>query len=671
MGIIDKNGQEKNYSAAEIKKAANEMRGYALISLYCAGSGHSGGSLSAMDIAAVLYLRVMKHKPHEPDWAGRDRLLFSGGHKTPAWYTPLGYTGYFDIKEIATLRKLGSAFQGHPDRKKCKGIEISCGSLGQGLSIAVGDALAAKLDGKDYRVFCLMGDGEQQEGQIWEAAMEAGHYKLDNLVGIVDKNQLQIDGWTRDVMDIDPLGDKYKAFGWHVIECDGNSVEALIAAFEEAMKAKGKPTVIIAKTVKGKGVSFMENIAGWHGRAPNREELDRALEELGLEYLPKDEMIKIAQDCQKKIDAEIEAAMPKFSRNYWWNAQEKMKVEMKASRFGFGEELAENPNPAIVALGADISGSICINMFYDKKPERKNRWFSMGIAEQSGTCVAAGFAKEGKIPFFGTYGVFAAGRALDQVRTTVCYGNWNVKIAGAHGGVSVGPDGATHQALEEIYQIAGLPNMRLLVPADAVETRKATHAMIDEINGPCYLRYAREATPIVSTMATPYKFGIATVIHYRGEQPKFIDAFETVLSSDAKNKNENEDIAIVACGPEVPEAMRAAWILKEEFGIKARVVNISTVKPLDRPAIIAAAKETGAILTVEEHQKGGLGNIVAAAVLADCSSPVAFDMIGVDDQFGESGAPWELVKKFGLAAEHIAQKAKEMAERKKRNGHKV
>ena len=671
MGIIDKNGQEKNYSAAEIKKAANEMRGYALISLYCAGSGHSGGSLSAMDIAAVLYLRVMKHKPHEPDWAGRDRLLFSGGHKTPAWYTPLGYTGYFDIKEIATLRKLGSAFQGHPDRKKCKGIEISCGSLGQGLSIAVGDALAAKLDGKDYRVFCLMGDGEQQEGQIWEAAMEAGHYKLDNLVGIVDKNQLQIDGWTRDVMDIDPLGDKYRAFGWRVIECDGNSVEALIAAFEEAMKAKGKPTVIIAKTVKGKGVSFMENIAGWHGRAPNREELDRALEELGLEYLPKDEMIKIAQDCQKKIDAEIEAAMPKFSRNYWWNAQEKMKVEMKASRFGFGEELAENPNPAIVALGADISGSICINMFYDKKPERKNRWFSMGIAEQSGTCVAAGFAKEGKIPFFGTYGVFAAGRALDQVRTTVCYGNWNVKIAGAHGGVSVGPDGATHQALEEIYQIAGLPNMRLLVPADAVETRKATHAMIDEINGPCYLRYAREATPIVSTMATPYKFGIATVIHYRGEQPKFIDAFETVLSSDAKNKNENEDIAIVACGPEVPEAMRAAWILKEEFGIKARVVNISTVKPLDRPAIIAAAKETGAILTVEEHQKGGLGNIVAAAVLADCSSPVAFDMIGVDDQFGESGAPWELVKKFGLAAEHIAQKAKEMAERKKRNGHKV
>ena len=664
MGVIGTDGNEKQYSVEEIKKSANEMRGYSLISLYCAGSGHSGGTLSAMDIAAVLYLRVMRHKPHEPDWAGRDRLMFSGGHKAPAWYTPLGYTGYFDIKEIATLRKLGSPFQGHPDRKKCKGIEISCGSLGQGLSIAVGDALAAKLDGKDYRVFCLMGDGEQQEGQIWEAAMEAGHYKLDNLVAIVDKNQLQIDGQVKDVMNIDPLGDKYRAFGFHVIECDGNSIEALIAAFEEAARTKGKPTVIIAKTVKGKGVSFMENIAGWHGRAPNKEELDKALAELKLPNLPKDEMIAIAAAHQKKVDAQIEAAMPKFRRNYWWNAQEKMKVEMKAARFGFGEELCDNPNPNIVALGADISGSICINMFYDKKPERKNRWFSMGIAEQSGTCVAAGFSKEGKIPIFGTYGVFAAGRALDQIRTTVCYGNWNVKIAGAHAGVSVGPDGATHQALEEIYQIAGLPNMRLLVPADAVETKKATHAMIDEINGPCYIRYAREATPVVSTATTPYKFGTATVIHYRGEKEKFIDAFETVLSTNSAN--EHEDIAIVACGPEVPEAMRAAWILKEEFGIKARVLNISTVKPLDRAAIVAAAKETGALLTVEEHQKGGLGNIVAAAVLTDCSTPVAFDMIGVEDQFGESGAPWELVKKFGLAAEHIAIKAKEMVGKKKK-----
>jgi len=665
--MIDSSGKEKYFSNDEIRKAANEMRGYALIALHCAGSGHSGGTLSLMDIVSVLYLRAMRHKPHDPDWDGRDRLFFSGGHKAPAWYAPLGYCGYFDIKQTATLRKLGSPFQGHPDRKKCKGIELSCGSLGQGLSVAVGDALAARLDGKNYKVYCIMGDGEQQEGQIWEAAMEAAHYKLDNLAGIIDKNSLQIDGWTKDVMNVEPLEEKYRAFGWHAVSCDGHDIGAIVAAFEEAAKVKGKPTVIVAKTVKGKGVSFMENLAGWHGRAPNRDELDKALGELKLEHLPKDEMIAIAKEHQRKVDGEVEASMPKFKRNYWWNAQDKMKVEMKASRFGFGEALDASQNGKLVALGADITGSICMNMFYEKKPERKDRFFSLGIAEQSGTCVAAGLAKEGKIPFYGTYGVFAAGRALDQLRTTVCYGNWNVKIAGAHGGISVGPDGATHQALEEIFQIAGLPNMSLLVPCDAIETRKMANSMIEEISGPAYIRYAREATPIVSTEGTPCKYGMATVIRYIGEKPNFIDAFETSLSSDAKSAR--EDIAIVACGPEVAEAMRAAWILKEEFGISARVVNISTIKPLDRKAIVDAALQTGAVLSVEEHQKGGLGNLVASAILGDettYGNPVIFAMIGVDDKFGESGAPWELMKKFGLSAEHIAAKAKGMVGRKRK-----
>jgi transketolase len=661
MGIIDDSGNEKSFPAGEIAKAASEMRGYMLISLHCAGSGHSGGSLSCADIVATLYLRAMRHKPTDPEWGGRDRHFFSAGHKAPAWYVPLGYTGYFDVKQTALLRKYGSPFKGHPDRNKLAGIEASCGSLGQGLSIAVGDALAARLDGKSHRVYCLMGDGEQQEGQIWEAAMAAGHYKLDNLVGIVDKNCLQIDGNVCDVMNIDPIDEKYRAFGWHVVVCDGHSIPALIAAFEEAARTKGKPTVIIAKTVKGKGVSFMENQAGWHGRAPKKDELDKALAELGATHLPKDEMIALAGTHQKKVDAQIEAAMPKFSKNYWWNAQEGMKVEMRSTKEGFGEELEQNDNTQIVALGADISGSISINMFYKNRPERKDRFFSMGIAEQSGTCVAAGLAKEGKIPFFGTYGVFAAGRALDQVRTTVCYGNWNVKIVGAHGGVSVGPDGATHQALEEIFQISGLPNMSLLVPCDAAETKKATAAMIG-MDGPCYIRYAREATPIVTDASTPYKFGVATVIRFTGEQPKFADAFTHQLSSGAQPMR--EDIAIVACGPEVPEAMRAAWILKEEFGISARVVNMSTVKPLDRPAIVASARDCGCVLTVEEHQKGGLGNLVAAAILEECAQPLVFGMIGVDDRFGDTGAPWELIKEFGLAAEHIAKKAKEMVGRK-------
>lgn len=663
MGIIQKDGNEKRYSVEELKKAAAEMRGYTLISINCAGSGHSGGSMSVMDIMTVLMLDVMKHKPYEPNWEQRDRLFFSVGHKAPAWYVPLGYAGYFDVKETALLRKLGSKFQGHPDCKKCEGIELSCGSLGQGISVAVGDALALKLDKKESRVFCIMGDGEQQEGQVWEAVMEAAHYKLDNLIAIIDDNRLQIDGWTKDVMNVQSIADKYRAFGWHVIECDGHSIEELQKAFKEAEEIKGKPIAIIASTVKGKGVSFMEDKAGWHGKAPSDEELVKALSELKVEHLPKEQMQKLAKEHQEKVDKEIEDSMPKFSKDYWWNSQSVMKVDMRPTRKGFGDSLQENENENLVALGADISGSICINMFYEGKPQRKDRFFSMGIAEQSGTCVAAGLAKEGKIPVFGTYGVFAAGRALDQIRTTVAYGGWNVKIAGAHGGVSVGPDGATHQALEEVFQIAGLPNMNLLVPCDSIETKKASDAMVDEVDGPCYIRFAREATPIVTTKETPYEFAKATVISFKEEKENFVDAFEHVLSNDAQY--DGEDIAIISNGPEIAEAMRAAWILDEEYKIKAKVVNLSTVKPLDRQAIIDAAKNTGCVLTAEEHQKGGIGNIISSVILQELyATPVVFDMIGVEDTFGESGQPWELIKKYGLSAEHIAKKAKGMVERK-------
>jgi transketolase len=360
------------------------------------------------------------------------------------------------------------------------------------------------------------------------------------------------------------------------------------------------------------------------------------------------------------MDKKVEGNLPKFSKNYWWNEQDNMKAEMRPTRKGFGECLAEvGDDPRIVCLGADISGSICIDMFHKDKKHRNDRFLSMGIAEQSGTAVAAGLAKEGKIPIFGTYAVFSAGRALDQIRTTVCYGNYNVKITGAHGGVSVGPDGATHQALEDIFQMCGLPNMNVFVPCDSIETKKASNTMILDIEGPCYIRYARESTPIVTTESTPYKFGTANVIRYRGAKENFIDAFETKLASDYKS--ENEDLTIVACGPEVPEAMRAAWILKEEFGIETRIINMHTLKPLDNDTLAKAGKETKIVITAEEHQKGGLGNRVAAALLEAGVAPEKFAMIGVPDRFGESGGSWELVKYFGLSAEFIAQKGKELA----------
>lgn len=651
------------------------MRGYNLVALAAAGSGHAGGTLSIMDVTAALYLHVANHDPKCPFWEDRDRIIWSTGHKAPNLYIGLGMAGYFDIEDVARLRKLGSPYQGHPHWPKLPGVEASTGSLGQGLSIAVGIALAGKLDKKDYHVYCLMGDGEQQEGQIWEAAMEAGHFKLDNLTGIVDKNQLQIDGWVKDVMNIDPLDEKYRSFGWEVIEIDGHDMQQILEAFDKAKNVKGKPTVIIANTVKGKGVDFMENVAGWHGKSPNYEEMMKGLEQLGIrDRIPVERMMRIAKDYQAQVDKELAAKMPKFSRDYWWNSGDtpplgsadeptaQMKVNMEPTRKGFGKALSDKGNDErIVCIGMDISGSITISDFYTGHPERKSRWISVGIAEQSGTAMAAGLAKEGKIPVLGTYGTFASARNLDQIRTTVCYGNFNVFIAGAHGGVSVGPDGATHQALEDLFQICGLPNMHVSVPCDVFETRKATEYLLFEIKGPKYIRFAREATPVVTNEHTPFKFGEANVIRYRGRRPSFIDAFETKLAS--AYASEDEDLTVVACGPMVPEAMRAAYILKEDFGIEARVVNMHTLKPLDKDAIVRAARDTGIVVTAEEHQIGALAHRVSAAITESkelYGKPIITGAIGIQDRFGESGAPWELIKEFEVSAEHIAKKAKEL-----------
>jgi transketolase len=671
MPIVDsKTGKiRKNYNVEELVEAANLMRGYNMISLCAAGSGHSGGTMSIMDITAALYLHVATHDPKDPFWDDRDRIIWSSGHKAPSLYLGLGMAGYYDVEEVVKLRKLYSPFQGHPHWLKLPGVEASTGSLGQGLSIAVGIALAGKLDNKNYHVFALTGDGEHQEGQIWEAIMEAGDFKLDNLTNVLDKNRLQIDGWVKDVMDIDPIVEKYKAFKWNVIEIDGHDMKQILDAFERAKAHKGQPTVIIAHTVKGKGVDFMENVAGWHGKSPICEQMENALVQLKLDKrLDKDRLFKKADDYQAEATKKLEAKMPKFKRDYFWNKQDKMKVKMDPTRLGFGRALDKRgDDPHIVCLGADISGSIAISRFYEKHPERKNRFLSMGIAEQSGTAVAAGLAKEGKIPVFGTYGVFAAGRNLDQLRTTVCYGNFNVLIAGAHGGVSVGPDGATHQALEDLFQICGLPNMHVIVPCDSIETEKATEYFLFGMKGPKYIRFAREATPIVTTPDTPFKFGEANIYRYRGEKENFMDAFEIKLSSEYAT--ENEDLTIMACGPEVPEAMRAAWILKEDFGIETRVVNMHTLKPLDKKTIIKAAKDTGIIVTAEEHQVGGFGNLISAVVSQATElykKPILFGMIGVKDRFGESGAPWELIKEFEVSAEHIAQKAKELFDIKKK-----
>lgn len=264
----------------ELQKVANEVRKDIVTAVHAAKAGHPGGSLSAADVFTYLYFEEMNIDPKDPKKADRDRFVLSKGHTAPGYYSTLAHRGFFPVEDLTTLRKVGSYLQGHPDMKHIPGVDMSSGSLGQGISAAVGMAISAKLSNDDYRVYTLLGDGEIQEGQVWEASMLAGHRKLDNLVVIVDNNNLQIDGKITDVNSPYPIDKKFEAFNFHVINIDGNDFDQIEAAFKEARKTKGMPTAIIAKTIKGKGVSFMEDQAGWHGKAPNDEQYAQAMEEL-------------------------------------------------------------------------------------------------------------------------------------------------------------------------------------------------------------------------------------------------------------------------------------------------------------------------------------------------------------------------------------------------------
>jgi transketolase len=268
-------------NTSQLEEKARIIRKHVINMVYEAGSGHPGGSLSSADILTVLYFSTMTHKPKDPEWLERDRFILSKGHAAPAYYAALAEAGYFSVKELSSLRKFGSILQGHPD-SRTPGVEVSSGSLGQGLSIGCGIALADRTNERSlgYRVYVLLGDGECDEGQVWEAAMFASHYKLNSLVAIIDRNGLQIDGPTEKIMCLEPIAAKWRAFGWNVIDIDGNRIDELIRAFDSAKGVRGRPTAIIAHTFKGKGISFMEWINAFHARALSREEMERALEEL-------------------------------------------------------------------------------------------------------------------------------------------------------------------------------------------------------------------------------------------------------------------------------------------------------------------------------------------------------------------------------------------------------
>ena len=662
---------------------AGQIREDIIDMVYNGKSGHPGGSLSVTEILTYLYFQEMRIDPAKPDWADRDRFALSKGHAAPALYSALARRGYFDPVFLPTLRQIGSPLQGHPHYGSVPGIEVSTGSLGQGGSAAVGMAIAGKLDGKDYRVFTLWGDGELQEGLVWESAMAAGHYKLDNLVGIVDWNGLQIDGPITDVMNPEPIDAKFTAFGWYTQVVDGHDYAALAEAFARAKATKGKPSLILCKTLKGKGVSYMAGDGAWHGKAPDEALWRKAITELGGVPTPisAEEMRALVAKAREAFGVPPQISVSdmmgaSYSRNFGparagaaalagteSTAQAQAgagasadaragsaaadsvsgrerpsyviyakdgKAEIgPASREAYGKTLAalaaEKPN--LVVLDADLSASTMTAVFKNAAPER---FFNAGIAEANMTCMAGGLAACGKTVFISTFAMFATGRAYEMILNTIASSDFDVKVAASHAGLSVGEDGMSHQMLCDISIMRTIPGMCVYVPADAAET-SAVIRYVANHPGPAYIRLGRAKAPIVFDEAI--------------DNPDYDPAKIRVL-------RQGSDVTLAACGVMTGAALEAADSLARR-GVSARVLNISRVKPLDEATLIEAARETGAIVTCEEHSTiGGVG--AAVAEFLGQAYPVPVLRLGVEDVFGQSGTPGDLLKLYGLDRDGVA-----------------
>jgi len=616
-----------NEKVLQLQEKAKVIRQSVIDMLVEAGSGHTAGSLDMADIFTYLYFHSLKHDPKNPKWEYRDRVILSNGHICPVLYSSMAHTGYFPIDQLKTLRKFGSHLQGHPDRNFLPALETSSGPLGSGLSQAVGMALADRIDfgntsGK--RFFCLMSDGELDEGNSWEAIMLAGKEKLNSLIAIVDRNRIQISGDTEDVMPLNSLANKWQAFNWQVVEIDGHDFVDIDKAIEIAKSNSIRPTVIIAKTIASKGIPEYEGKYEWHGKVPDRGHTSASL------------------------NADSEPV-----------STEKTNTDvtpLRSMRSGFGEGLilAANADKRVVALSADLAESTGILEFTKKFPDR---YIEVGVAEQNLVTVASGLAAGGKIPFVSSYAIFSPGRNWEQIRTTICYNNQPVKIVSTHAGVNVGPDGGSHQALEDIALMRVLPNMVVISPCDAIEAKKAIIA-IAKTKDPSYVRLVREKSPIITNEESSFVIGKAQIIFEHQVESNTKKVLHKILGE----KNSVPMVGIIATGPIIYKALMIAKRLAEE-GKNVSVMNISTIKPFDEDAVIKFAHKMGALVTCEEHQLyGGLGSVVAECLAAHFPVPIEF--VAVRDKFGQSGKPEELLEHYGLGEKDIYNAVKRVLLRK-------
>ncbi|MEM1587127.1 MAG: transketolase [Candidatus Bathyarchaeia archaeon] len=606
---------ENNLLEQYLKSKANILRLHSLRSTTKAMSGHPTSCLSSAEIVATLFFNVMNIDPEHIDYLDNDEFILSKGHAAPILYAALAEVGVIPREKIMTLRQFNSELEGHPV-PRVKGIRVATGSLGQGLSIGLGMAYAKKLLGIDRRVYVLLGDGEMAEGSNWEAINLAGKLRLSNLIAIMDMNRLGQSEPTMFQWDWEAYARRIEAFDWNVTLCDGHDIKDLIRAFDEA-KRSDKPFFIIAKTVKGKGVSFLEDKEGRHGTALTEEELNVAEKELlpkiryNIEFKPKNFIkAKVCVEPRKKY---------RIDTNYRIG-------EMIATREAFGRALVKlgEQNERLIVLDGDVKNSTFTMFFFERFPERSLQCY---IAEQNMVGIAVGMQTHGFDVFLATFASFLT-RAFDQIRMAA-YSRANLKIAGSHVGVSIGEDGPSQMGLEDIAMFRMICGSIVLYPCDAVSSEKLTCA-IENYEGISYLRMTRPKTPVI----------------YSNDEDFYIGGSKILRSG------KNDEATVVACGITVHEALKAYEKLKAE-GIKIRVIDCYSIKPIDAETLIRASNETRHIITVEDHYlEGGLGETVASLGLKPHILAVR--------KMPHSGKPYELLAEQGIDAEGIVRKVKEI-----------
>ena len=585
-----------------------------------AGSGHPTSSMSAADLMAVLMTKYWHYDFDNPQNPNNDHLIFSKGHAAPLLYSMYKAAGALSDEELLTLRKFGSRVEGHPT-PVLPWVDVATGSLGQGLPIGVGIALVAKYVEKlPYKVFVLLGDSEMAEGSIWEALDHASHYKLDNVIGILDCNRLGQRGETELGWNTAAYAERAKAFGWNSIVIDGHNYEEIDHAFSQATAThNGQPTLIIAKTIKGKGFSFVENKNGWHGKALNKEQEQQALQELGQQVrsqtyaVPKPASAQPAPEAAKKP-----LELPKYNAG-----------TSEATRKAYGDALLAlgAANPDVLVVDGEVSNSTHADEFGKANPER---FFEQYIAEEQLIAAAIGMSARHKIPFASTFAAFFS-RAYDFIRMAAI-SRANIRLCGSHAGVSIGEDGPSQMALEDLAMMRAVYGSTVLYPSDANQTAQLVAQMADH-DGIVYLRTTRGKTPII----------------YDADETFAIGGSKVVRSS------KKDEATIVAAGITLHEALKACDQLKSQ-DIAVRVIDAYSVKPIDSETLFAAAGEAGnKFITVEDHwPEGGLGEAVMEAFSERNGAQPEIVKLAVQSMPG-SGKPAELLEEAGISAHHIVQ----------------